>query len=210
MTEGIQPELESAFMGKMYTVGEITDICLADRDFYLESGGGVTLTGGEALMQAGFAVELLGRLKEHKIHTAMETSGYAPVEIFLSVSECVDLLLYDIKHYDSEKHRQGTGADNKIILDNLREAVKRGYNILVRIPVITGYNDSLKDAAGFAKLIKEIGLKQAQLLPFHQFGQKKYETLGMPYLFSDAKPLYPDDLRDYLLEMKKHGVNVFI
>jgi len=203
---GVQPEREFALAGRMYSLDAVVDICLADRAFYLESNGGVTLTGGEVLMQEDSATELLRRLKAEGIHTVLETSGFAPMEVFLRVIEHASLILYDIKHYDSEKHRQGTAVDNQIILNNLHEAVKRDIDVLVRIPVIPGYNDSLDDAAGFAKLIKEVQLTEAQLLPFHQFGQKKYETLGIPYLFSDYRTLYPDDLLDFMLEMKKQGV----
>ena len=203
---GTQPEREGELAGKMYEIDEVMDICLADREFYIESGGGVTLTGGEALMQADFAVNLLGRLKEEQIHTALETSGFAPMETFIKVSEYADLLLFDIKHFDSKKHREGTGADCEIILENLGEAVKRGMNVLIRIPVIPGYSDALDDAAGFANLLNGFSLTKVQLLPFHQFGQKKYEMLGIPYTFSEQKTLHSEDLRSYQLEMEKYGL----
>jgi len=206
---GAQPERETPLAGRLYALNEVMDICLADKDFYIESGGGVTLTGGEALMQADFAAELLRSLKAEGIHTALETTGFASTEVFLEVIAYADLLLYDVKHFDSEKHCEGTGAGNEIILKNLREAVKRSMDILIRVPVIPGYNDSLSDARGFAELITSCGLSEAQLLPFHQFGQKKYKTLGIPYALSNQKTLHPEDLREYQLEMEKLGVRCF-
>lgn len=206
---GIQVEYEAALAGKMYMIDEVMDICLADKDFYLESSGGVTLTGGEVLMQPKFAAALLRTLKSNGIHTALETTGFASAQIFLDTVQYADLLLYDLKHFDSKKHRDGTGIDNQIILRNLREAIKKGMDILIRIPVIPGYNDSLDDAAGFAKLIRELGLAEVQLLPFHPFGQNKYKTLGVPYMFSNVHTLYPEDLRDYQLRIKNLGIDCF-
>lgn len=206
---GVQPEREAALAGRVYSLDEVLDACLADRDFYAESGGGVTLSGGEALMQAGFALELLRALGAEGIHTALETTGFAPADTFREISAHADLLLYDLKHFDSEQHRAGTGADNRIILENLDAAVRAGREILLRIPVIPGYNDSLADARGFAERIARVGLTKAQLLPFHQFGQKKYESLGMPYALAGLQTLHPENLRDYQREMKNAGINCF-
>lgn len=206
---GVQPERETALAGRMYTLDEAMEICLADRDFYLESGGGVTLSGGEALMQADFAAELLRRLHTEGIHTALETTGFAQPDVFLKAACHTDLLLYDVKHYDSTKHKEGTGTENRRILENLRMAAKRGMDILIRIPVIPGYNDSLSDARSFAELLRQLRLDKTQLLPFHQFGQKKYETLGIPYALGEVKTLHPEDLQEYQAEMKKAGLNCF-
>lgn len=183
--------------GKARTVEEVTALCMQDLAFYEESGGGVTLSGGEALFQASFAARLLDALGERGVHRALETSGFAPEDAFAAVTRRADLILFDIKHHDRERHREGTGADNGIILANLRAALSRGAAVLPRIPVIPGYNDSPEDARGFAALLKDFGLGRVQLLPFHQFGEGKYETLQKPYALKGVPSLYPEDLAGY-------------
>lgn len=206
---GVQPEREDMLAGRLYTLEQVLDISLEDRDFYLESGGGVTLSGGEVLMQADFATALVQELHRLGIHTALETTGFAAPEAFEAVAQHVDFLLYDLKHHDSDAHREGTRVRNQQILENLRRAVFREMDILVRIPVIPGYNDSLADARGFAVLLRKLGLHRVQLLPFHQFGQKKYETLGMKYELDHLKNLHPEDLLEYQKEMISGGLDCF-
>lgn len=202
----VEPERDAALSGKVYSPEDVVKICLADKVFYDESGGGVTLSGGEALAQPDFAIELLRRLKSEGVHTALETSGYATSDIFENVIKHTDYLLFDLKHYDNNKHMESTGFGNELILQNLQLAIDSGLEMLVRIPVIPDYNDSLEDARKFAQLIKQFGLNETELLPFHQFGQKKYESLGMPYAYSKHKTLYPEDLQDYRNEIEKSGV----
>ncbi|VBB04967.1 radical sam [Lucifera butyrica] len=183
--------------GEYKAVDEIVAAVLKDRDFYEESGGGVTLTGGEVLQQADVAMELLKELKKHTIHRAVETTGYTTSEVFERFLAQVDLVLFDLKHYDTVKHKEGTGVDNAIILENMKLTVQKGKQIIARIPVIPKFNDSLQDAAGFCRLLMDVGIKEVNLLPFHQFGQKKYELLGMKYKLNNVKPLHPEDLQDY-------------
>jgi len=183
--------------GEYKSVDEIISEVLKDRDFYEESGGGVTLTGGEVLQQADVAIEILKELKKHKIHRAVETTGYTTSKVFERFLEHVDLVLFDLKHYDPIKHKEGTGVDNKIILGNIELAMKKGKKIIARIPVIPEFNNSLQDAEKFCTLLIDIGIKEVNLLPFHQFGQKKYELLGMEYKMNDVKQLHSEDLLDY-------------
>lgn len=183
--------------GKMTCVEEIVETCLQDIDFYEESNGGVTLTGGECMCQPEFVKELIGQLKEHHIHIACETTGYIDKEIFHELAPQFDLILFDVKHYDSDRHFEGTGVYNELILENLAWAHEQGLNILPRIPVIPTFNASLSDASGIARAIRNIGLKNVQLLPFHQFGERKYELLNRNYELKDIKALYKEDLSDY-------------
>lgn len=206
---GVQPERKEPLAGRLYTLDEVVAVCLSDRDFYIESGGGVTLSGGEVLAQPAFAAGLLEKLREQGIHTALETTGFAPREVFDRVGAHADLLLYDLKHHDCQKHWEGTGAGNALILENLRAAVGRGADILLRIPVIPGYNDSPADALAFAELVRDMGLQRVQLLPFHQFGQKKYETLGLPYALGHLQTLHPEDLGDFRQTMLAAGTDAF-
>jgi pyruvate formate lyase activating enzyme len=178
------------------------ETCLQDRPFYEESGGGVTLSGGEALLQADFALALLDRLGEEKIHRAIETSALAPPALWQEVINHVEFLIIDVKHYDRERHIEGTGVSNEVCLANLKTALDRvktgtGLNILPRIPVIPGFNNSLEDAAEFARLLSGMGISKVELLPFHQFGEKKYADLGIPYFMHGAAQLHPEDLAEY-------------
>jgi len=199
----------SAPDSRLYSIEETLEICLQDRPFYEESGGGVTLSGGEALTQGEFAAALLSALRKEVIHTALETSGYAPAEVFNEISALADMLLFDIKHYDGRRHIEGTGVDTGIILSNLKNALAQKIPVLPRIPVIPGYNDSLEDASGFASLIKSLGLSRAQLLPFHQFGERKYELLKMPYTLRGVPQLHKEDIEGFRRIIADSGIECF-
>ena len=192
-----------------YSLKETLDICLQDRPFYEESGGGVTLSGGEVLTQRQFAVELLRALKRENIHCAIETSGYAPREAFEEISKEADLLLFDIKHFDESRHIEGTGAGMAPIIANLKSALACGKALLPRLPVIPGYNDSSEDARGFAALLVSLGAKRAQLLPFHQFGEKNYGMLNIPYSMRGIPPLHPEDLEAFRRIIAGQGIDCF-
>lgn len=185
------------YVGKEMTAEEVMKEVLKDKDFYEESGGGVTLSGGEVLSQADFAADLLKECRKNHIHTALETTGFAPLQTFLRVTEPADLLLYDMKHYDREKHIEYIGASNEQIIINMKAAVQAGKHIIARIPVIPGVNNSIRDARGFCSLLLHIGIREVDLLPFHQFGESKYTRLGMDYEMKSKKALHPEDLREY-------------
>ena len=197
-----------------YTLEEVLKICFEDRPFYEETtgeaGGGVTLSGGEALDQWEFSLELLRALRNEGIHSVIETSGYATREIFDKVSEAADLLLFDIKHHDDRRHVEGTGVHNELILSNFKSAVGRGIDLLPRLPVIPGYNDSAEDACSFAALFLSMGVKRLQLLPFHQLGEKKYELLNLPYSMKNIPQLHPEDLEDFKRVFTGKGMDCFI
>lgn len=188
---------------KSVTMGEYRDIdyimreIMKDKDFYDESHGGVTLSGGEVLVQHHFASELLKRLKEQGIHTACETTGYAPAHIFQSFIHYVDLFLFDLKHYNTQKHFEVTNVYNEAIIYNLKAVISQGKEVIIRIPVIPGVNNSLDDAQEFCDLIKEVGGTKVNLLPFHQFGQKKYSLINKEYNFADVPQLHEEDLQQY-------------
>ena len=183
--------------GERKTVDEIMQVVMQDLPFYEESGGGVTLSGGEATMQPEFAIELLKALKAKNIHTAIETTGFASPAIFQRIIEYLDLLLFDIKHWNEAKHKEKTDVSNVPILKNMKYAIDAGKEVLPRLPVIPDYNNSLDDARGFVQRLKEVGAKRVQLLPFHQFGESKYNMLGRDYEFTHVKGLHPEDLRDF-------------
>lgn len=183
--------------GDFLTLEQIMKEVMKDEVFYEESNGGVTLSGGEVLIQHEFASQLLKLLKERNIHTAIETTGYTSKEIFSKFIDNVDLLLFDMKHYDREKHFKATNVYNDLIIENLKIAIYREKEVIIRIPVIPGINSSLEDAKGFCKLLKSVNAKKINLLPFHQFGQKKYALLNKEYTFENTPQLHEEDLLDY-------------
>lgn len=197
-------------VGDYKTIDEIILEVMKDVAFYEESGGGVTLSGGEVLYQAEFATELLRQLKAKGIHTATETTGYAKPVVFEKYIEQVDALYFDVKHYDPEKHREGIGATNEMILKNLAFALENHDNLIVRIPVIPNFNDSPEDAEQFALLFNKMGVKTIELLPFHQFGQKKYENLNRKYEMQDIPQLHTEDLEYFREIMEEHGISCLV
>ena len=195
--------------GERKTVKEVYDVCMQDAVFYEESGGGVTISGGEGMMQPEFVEALIGMLKESGIHTAIETTGCVGREVFQKLAPKFDLLLFDVKHYDSQKHKEGTGVGNELIKENLKWAVEQGLELLPRLPVIPGFNAELEDAAGIAALLKELGLKRCQLLPFHQMGERKYEFLNREYSMSGLPMLHREELEEYREVFLEMGIDCF-
>lgn len=164
--------------GKSISVDELMPILLADKDFYDESGGGVTLSGGECLMQPDFCRELLKRLKNEKIHTAVDTCGFVSREAIDKVMPYTDIVLYDLKAYDEDLHIRCTGHSNKIILENLKYIDDSGKKTEIRIPYVPNYNsDQIDKIAHFLKDLKN--LTNARVLPYHNYAASKYESLGM-------------------------------
>lgn len=175
-------------IGREVTVDEIIDEIGKDAIFYKRSGGGVTLSGGEPLLQAGFILEVLKRCKELGIHTSIETSGYCDNSIIKNIAEYLDVIYFDIKHMDSEKHKMYTGVSNEKILENLKTLADMRKEIIIRVPVIPTYNDSddnIKNVAAYALSLKSV--KKIELLPYHGLGEYKYKSIGKDYKLSDLK-----------------------
>lgn len=195
--------------GEEKTVSEVFGECMKDIDFYEESGGGVTISGGEGMSQPEFTGTLIQKLKERGVHTAIETTGFVSPAVFRHLAPQFDLLLFDVKHYDPVLHEKGTGVRNEQIVANLTWAHEQGLSILPRVPVIPGFNDRLEDARGIAALLKRIGLARVQLLPFHQMGERKYEFLNRDYSLTGVKALHPEDLADYREVFLEAGMECF-
>lgn len=204
------PSQSLSYEGEYQEVDEIVRICKQDLPFYEESNGGVTISGGEGMGQPEFVEALIKALKKEDIHVAIETTGYIPEDTFQHLAPLFDLLLFDVKHYDSQQHFLKTGVHNELIIKNLTWAFEQGIEILPRIPVIPDFNNTLNDAKGLAKLLKQIGLKRVQLLPFHQFGEKKYEMLNKEYVYKNKKALHNEDLKDYQQIFINEGLDCFI
>ncbi|NLX64219.1 MAG: glycyl-radical enzyme activating protein [Clostridiaceae bacterium] len=174
--------------GIYMSVEEVLNIVMKDEIFYRQSGGGMTLSGGEPLMQPKFALGLLKMAREADISTAVETTGYVDRKVLLDAMHYTDVFLYDFKHWDDEAHIKYTGVSNKKIKDNLKILAEAGANIMVRTPLIPDVNDSEESIRKIMEIIKEYGIKKFTLLPFHQYGSGKYASCGMQYDMKDVKP----------------------
>lgn len=167
--------------GKLHTADEVMATVLKDRKYYANSGGGVTLSGGEPAAQPGFALAILKRCGEEGIHTTVETCGFAPWDILEQLIEYTDLVYYDIKCIDPERHKAGTGVTNELILDNAVKAAKR-KPILVRVPVIPNFNDDAEELGKIAVFAKEeLGGARVELLKYNNLCQSKYIRLDRPF-----------------------------
>ena len=168
--------------GKYMTKEEVLEEIEKDRLFYMNSGGGATFSGGEPLAQPEFIRQALKGCKEKDIHTALDTTGYARWDILEGVLEYTDLVLYDVKHMDSGKHKEGTGVTNELILANA-ERTARKVRTWLRVPLIPDYNDSESHIRKLAEFGAKIGAEKICLLPYHRWGEQKYERLGINYAF---------------------------
>lgn len=190
-------------VGRLVTIEEIMSLVEADALFYQQSKGGVTLSGGEPTVQAAFGQRILEESQERGIHTTMETCGYAPWKVWESLLPHLNLILYDVKETDPAKHRRYTGVSNDLILKNLRRIARAGKHVIVRRPVIPGYNDTSESILALARLVRELdGVDEVHLLPYHRLGESKYRQLDRDYSMGDQPSLSSADveeLRDILV-----------
>lgn len=201
------PPGESA---REYTVGELVAELLKDKPFYDASGGGVTLTGGEALLRPGFVTALCDALHGEGVRVAVETAACVSPDVFLRVLEHVDFAYIDFKHYDEQKHLEATGAGLATIKKNIAAALKSATPVVVRIPVVPGFNNSAADFPKFAEALTGLGVKQVQLLPFHQLGESKYRRLGLPYAYDGLPQLHDEDVFAFARALADAGLDVQI
>ncbi len=179
-------------VGRDAGVQEVMQEILRDVTFYDESGGGVTFSGGEPLVQVDFLCALLDECARQGIHTAVETSGYAPQRHLERVAERADLLLYDLKVLDEGRHREVTGVSNRPILENLERLVSAHRRVIVRIPLIPGVNDDEESARALGGFIAALGgIEAVHVLPYHGTGDGKYGVLGLETPESGPRPLDP-------------------
>lgn len=165
--------------GKAYTVDDVFQEIMADKVFYETSSGGVTFSGGECMLQIDFLIEILKKCKENGIYTAVDTAGHIPYQSFEKILPYTDLFLYDIKLFDSENHKKYVGVGNELILSNLKELFKSGARIWIRIPVISGVNDSIEEMQKIKSLLDSCGTpEKVELLPYHSMGERKYPAIG--------------------------------
>ena len=176
-------------VGRDVTVSEIMPEILADLTYYRRSGGGVTLSGGEVLCQADFAKDLLRECKACGLHTAVESAASLPFSEIEKLLPYLDLYLMDIKHMDPKKHKDFTGKDNALILENARLVSESNTELIIRTPVIPSFNDTAEEILQISKFASSLrGVKEHHLLPYHRLGSDKYEGLGRNYSMKEILP----------------------
>jgi pyruvate formate lyase activating enzyme len=197
-------------VGKRYSVSELLAEVERDLVFYDDSGGGVTLTGGEPAAQPAFAAAFLAACRARGIRTAIETCGFARPEMFRSVALAADLVLFDLKLVNGEKHRLYTGMPNDAILANLEDLTEQGRALVVRIPVVPGINDSEADIGDFAAYLGRVRPGAVELLPYHNIGEGKYRRLGLPYRMNGTQPPQAADLAHFRDALTRAGLSVSV
>ena len=192
---------DSEVSGKWMTINEVLEEVEKDRVFYNESGGGITISGGEPTFQSKFLVSLLKELKSGDLHVALDTCGYTAWENLAATMNYVDLYLYDLKIMNEYLHIKYTGVSNKLILKNMQLLAGSGKKIIVRVPVIPGINDSDENFSALQSFLKNImpAVKEVDLLPYHAAAENKYKRFRMENFMKNVK----STPKEVLLERKK-------
>lgn len=196
-------------LGRDVAVDELLDEAARDLPFFEESGGGITFSGGEPLLQPGFLEAALDGCRERRIRTAVDTCGYAPREPVERLALRADLFLYDLKSMDPERHRAATGVPNGLILDNLRALCGLGAAVRIRIPLIPGFNDDEENLRATAAFVRSLpGPPPVSLLPYHATAADKYRRLGRPYPLEGLAPPPQDRVRHAAGLLQSPGLEV--
>lgn len=199
-------------VGEDVTVREVMAKVLKDKPYFRRSGGGITLSGGEALCQPDFAEGLLRAAKAAGISTAVESAAFAPTETVERLLPYIDYYLMDIKHMDSEKHKAFTTQSNELILHNAKKiAAYKGTTLTVRVPVIPTFNDTEEEIAAIAKFSASLKtVEEIHLLPYHRMGQDKYKGLGREYLMGDIYPPSNEKMESLKRVASRYGLKAQI
>ena len=197
--------------GRKVTVEEVMVELRKDIPFYENSGGGITLSGGEPTLQHEFVLAVLKQCKSEGLHTTLDTSGQAQWKTFEKLLPYVDLVLYDLKHMNSVAHKIHTGISNRLIQENLSKIGESGTAIEIRIPIIPGINDAKENIAGSARFLTGVkSLTRVELLPYHRLGESKYGRLGMEYKLHDLEPPEKEQMHEIAKWMRHSGLEVHV
>ena len=179
--------------GRMVSVTEILPERLEDKDFFIESEGGITLSGGEVMLQSDGALELAQELKKQSISVLIDTAGCVPYAAFQKLNPVVNGYLYDFKTADPEKYKS-IGGNLELVSGNLAQLLADGANVQIRIPLIPDFNTDTQSIDDICKHLKSLGVTQVELLPFHRMGSAKYDALGLPYSYKKYQPFSKEEL----------------
>ncbi|MFW9819382.1 MAG: glycyl-radical enzyme activating protein [Candidatus Thorarchaeota archaeon] len=194
--------------GKKVSVHDIISEVMQDELFYNNSGGGVTISGGEPLYQLEFTFILLKEFKRKSIHTTIDTTGYAKGEDIEKILPYVDLFLFDLKHLDSEIHQKETGIQNEIILHNFERILNSKKRVWVRVPVIPNFNDSVEYMESLAKFLSKKPIEKISLLKYHEWGKHKYKYLDRIYPLQNANFIDDDLILKFKNIIESYGLKV--
>ena len=198
-----------SIVGKEWDEDLLVKELLKDRQFFSESGGGVTFSGGEPLLQGKSLVSLSTALKKEHINLAIESAACVPWPVLEPFLPLIDLFYIDIKHLDPEKHKKYTGSDNAQILENIIALDRSGANVIIRVPLIPGFNDTAEEMRKTFYFLKEnTSLQKVELLPFNRLGLAKYRGLGRAYAYEKTQNMVNEDLTDLVLLGKAYGLSV--
>ena len=195
--------------GKRMTAEAVLREIMDDRDYYTESGGGATFSGGEVLLQAEGAAELAAMLYRERIPLFIDTAGCVPYRAFERLNPYTDVYLFDFKTADGEKYRRVIGGDMALVKENLRRLLTEGKRVRVRIPLIPDFNTADSDVDAICAAMAELGVTSADLLPFHRMGSGKYTAMGKTYGYADRPPLYGAELEPIAARFRR-SLNVRI
>ena len=205
--ETMQFQGKDKIIGRAVTVREVMEEIKKDMPYYQRSGGGVTLSGGEALLQPAFSIALLRACHDIGISTAIETTGHQKFEIISEYLKHLDYVLMDIKHMDSKKHEAFTSQPNEIILENARKIAESGANLTIRVPLIPGFNDTEAEISAIASFAKTLpNVRHLHLLPYHRMGEDKYNGLKREYTLKGIPPMDLEKAEALLKVAKKSGL----
>jgi len=194
--------------GQIMTPLEVMAEVEKDRIFFKQSGGGVTISGGEPLAQPQFLLALLKLFRSEGIHTAVDTSGYGRWHDLEQVSRLTDLFLYDLKLMDDSLSRKYTGKSNDLILENLRKLARNHNNIQIRVPLIPGVNDDAENLRAIGQFMRSLGISKMSIHPYHHFGSAKYEKLGRHYKLPHLKPPAAEDVARARGYLERQGIMI--
>jgi pyruvate formate lyase activating enzyme len=197
-------------VGQEMTAAEVLTEVLKDEAFYASSGGGLTITGGEVLMNAPFVLDLLSLAKEECLDTCIETTGCGNLTDLIGIAEFADTVYYDLKHMDDKRHRELTGVGNRIILENLEVLSKIHEHVVIRMPILSGINSDVDSVKEAAKFVAGLGIREVHLLPYHALGKGKYTQLGRDYGLLLLKPPHEDEMENLRLLLEAYGLDVKI
>lgn len=195
-------------VGRRVSVEEVLDLVEKDRIFYDQSGGGVTFSGGEPLLQPGFVLDAVSRCHERGIHTAVDTSGYGDPAALLRIAAQTDLFLFDLKLIDDRRHQAFTGVSNRLVLDNLRALAEWHRAVTIRFPLVPGVNDDEDNIRALGAVIASLGLPRVDVLPYHRAGTAKYHRLRREYLLANVPPPSPQNQDTVARTLSGFGLTV--
>jgi pyruvate formate lyase activating enzyme len=196
-------------VGRYMTVDEVTGEIEKDKVFYGNSNGGVSFSGGEPLAQWEFVSQVLKKCKQKGIHTVLDTAGYAQWDMLEEILEYTDLVLYDIKHMDPKEHEEGTGVSNELILSNVRKVTSK-VRTWLRVPVVPQYNDSESNVKKLAEFSTQLRVEKISLLPYHAWGEQKYQRLGKDYFCRGIPVPANEHLQNLRRIIESYGLQVTI